>query len=96
MKSCHMTKEEIIERYFKKPNLFGNRYCIFAENIRINKKGILQEGYYLYSACPNSWLKITWKEFNDYVIEHKNNKKEKLKGKEQLLFDNDINNFNWS
>jgi hypothetical protein len=64
-----MTEQDIINKYFKKPNLLGNREYLYNQYYRINRKGWLQR-YYL-----GSWDRITWADFNAriaYDLENNN------------------------
>ena len=70
-----ITVEDIIEKYFGEPTVFGNRYCKLFNDYRINKKGELE--YDCTGWGDSYWIICTWKYFNEALENNKKNKEEK-------------------
>jgi hypothetical protein len=89
-----MLESEIIEKYFKKLNLFGYRYCKLTKYYRLTTKGQLQYKKY-YRGISLGWCISTWKDFNKYLKYLKNEEEIEFNYNKQKAIDNDVNNFNW-
>ena len=85
MMSSAKTVEWILYKYFKKPNLFGTRYCKYFGVIRWSKKYGLQRKYYY-------WESTTWKAFNEILDNHITSKREK---KVREAKENDLSKLDW-
>ena len=64
-----MKEEIIIEKYFeKRKTIFGNRYCTFDKDWRINRKGILQRDFCTSDdGGSNYWEDKDWLDFHEYL-----------------------------
>lgn len=78
-------KRYLIEKYFKKKSIFGNRDCKLFWNYRINSKGILEK---MIGVPYKEWSSASWKDFNTRL---------QLYFEKEARFsrDNDISKLNW-
>lgn len=78
-----MTKLDLIEMYFEKPNWLGTRKCKYMDWWRIDRKGKLR------SAVYDFWELSTWEQFNNNLRDYYN----EIIRKQQ---ENDISKLNWN
>ena len=83
-----LSKEQIIEKYFKPASLFGHRYLKpeYGWGWRVNRDGDLQE-----VECHGgdvTWGQSTWKSFNMWLEDEREREKELKKL-------NDVSKMDW-
>jgi len=77
-----VTKEFLIEKYFKPKNIFGSRKCKYISDFKINRRGVL------LCRAWMSYEKVSWEFFHTALANYFNSKM-------KLNDEEDIPKYDW-